>query len=194
MAPRVRAVHGEDISDLHLSGDHQPMVCGVADIGGYPRNTTPLGEWKELLIRRLSAPEARVSDDRVGFVWIHKQAQAVGRGTDIADIHRAGTPNLALHSKIPVVAIGSSQIRVNAVKGDQANRGRAGSLRSASYQGNVLIERQVPAVAGGGLRRTGALCRCENNRHVQGLVHGNVVEDVVVTETESAANYGFSVF
>src|SRR5215472_4601232 len=193
MAPRIRAVHGEDIGELHFSSDDQSMVGGVADIGGHA-GSAPLWKSIKLLIRRLSAPESRVPDDHVGFVCVQEQAQAVSRGTDIADIQRAGTPNLALHSEIPVIAIGRPQIWVNAVKGDQADRGRARSLRSASYQGNVLIERQVPAVARGGLRRTGALCRCENNRHVQGLVHGNIVEDVVVTETESAANYGFSVF
>ncbi len=106
-------------------------------------------------------------DDHVRLIRVNIDTESVSLRTDIADINRCILGDLALDAEVPVVRVGCLGIGIDRVPANQTDGGRARRLRGARHQWNVLIERQIPGIAGARLSKPSALGRGQHERRVE---------------------------
>ncbi len=180
MAPGIGTVHRQDFVPAHFAGNHQSVEGRVADHAS-DESVVPLREREGLHVGGCVAVQRGVIDGYKGLVRVHVDPQFVSGRAEVADVDRRGVADLPLDSEVPVVGIGGARVQIVGVKADQ------------SAQGNALVEGQVIAITRGRLGGAGALIGGDEERRVESEVPGDVIEDFVEADAESAADHGLAV-
>src|ERR1700693_3475584 len=109
------------------SGDeNQTVVIGISDGFGDLRLSEVVIE-KDLLVRRKRAAHGRVGDDDRGLVLVHKDSKVVPGTTLVICLQRDSAPNAAFDAEIVDIGVGAPQMRIDSLKAQNPDRGRAGA-------------------------------------------------------------------